>query len=244
MNISSDTLVGEVVKYNFKTASVFQKNNIDYCCGGKKSLSEACAEAGVETGNMIQNLEKIFVLTDPDSLYINGLSLSELADYIVKRHHTYVRENIEFLNRNTKKIWEVHGHNHPELFKVKELFALSAGNLIMHMQKEEILLFPYIKNLELAKKNNSIPARPVFAPITNPIALMIEEHENEGNRFSELSSVTNNYDVPQDACTTYEVTLNLLKDFENDLHRHIHLENNILFPKAVDLEKDLIGKYF
>lgn len=242
MTIYSHTLVGEVVKQNFKTASLFQQNNIDYCCGGRKSISEACAEAGIETESILNKLEKIFELTDPDSLFINGLTPAELTDYIVKRHHSYVRENIPFLQKSLGKICQVHGENHPELFRVNELFVGSAGNLTTHMQKEEIMLFPYIKSLFKAKNNNLAPPSPVFGTVSNPIAAMIDEHENEGQRFDEISALTNKYSIPEDACTTYEVTLRLLSDFENDLHRHIHLENNILFPKAVELESELIKK--
>lgn len=242
MTISSNTLVGDVVKQNFKAASLFQQNNIDFCCGGSKSLSEACAEAGVETDSLISNLEKVFAVNDPDSIWLNNLEPDELADYIVKRHHTYVRENIQFLTRNLDKICDVHGGNHPELHEVKELFLSSAGNLTMHMQKEELMLFPYIKNLVKARLNNSIPPKSVFGPVTNPIAAMIEEHQNEGERFDLIAKITDNYAVPKDGCTTYEVTINHLKDFEDDLHRHIHLENNILFPKTIDLENELVKK--
>lgn len=237
MKITSETPVGEVVKTNFKTAAMFQANKIDYCCGGSQTITEACKKAGVETDLLIGQLEEALQDSDPDTEYINNLELSELADYIVKRHHSYVQKNIPFLKQNLDKIADVHGENHPELSRVRDEFHASAGELTMHMQKEELLLFPYVKKMELAKKENRSLPSPQFGSVANPIAAMMDEHENEGERYVRISELTNNYQVPADGCTTYEVTMKQLADFEKDLHRHIHLENNILFPKAKELEK-------
>lgn len=236
MNISPDSFVKEVVRLNFKTAPLFQANNIDYCCGGDKAISVACKEAGINQEQLIKQLETLVSQKDPDSEYINNLALGELSDYIIKRHHAYVHENIPVLKRNLEKICQVHGGHHPELFEINELFISSAGELTMHMQKEEIMLFPFIQRLEKAKNESSpLPGAP-FGSVSNPIGMMMAEHQTEGNRFDEISRLSNNYQVPEDGCTTYEVTFKQLKDFENDLHRHIHLENNILFPKAIELE--------
>lgn len=236
MNISPDSLVKEVVRLNFKTAPLFQANNIDYCCGGDKAISVACKEAGINQEQLIKQLETLVSQKDPDSEYFNNLALKDLSDYIIKRHHAYVRENIPVLKRNLEKICQVHGGHHPELFEINELFISSAGELTMHMQKEEIMLFPFIQRLEKAKNESSpLPGAP-FGSVSNPIGMMMAEHQTEGNRFDEISRLSNNYQVPEDGCTTYEVTFKQLKDFENDLHRHIHLENNILFPKAIELE--------
>jgi regulator of cell morphogenesis and NO signaling len=237
MKITSESTVGEVVKLNFRTSSLFQDNNIDYCCGGEKTISDACREAGIDPGQLITELETLAAQKDPDSEYINDLGLEELCNYIVKRHHKYVRENIPLLKKNLEKICQVHGAHHPELNKINELFTASAGNLTMHMQKEEVVLFPFIQRLESAKKANSpLPSAP-FGSVSNPIAMMVAEHKDEGERFDEISGLSNNYQLPEDACSTYEVTFNQLRAFEEDLHRHIHLENNILFPKAIELEK-------
>lgn len=236
MKITPDILVGEAVKINFKTAPLFQINNIDYCCGGNKTISEACYEAGIEPGLFITELQKIVENPDPDSDYINSLELGELCDYIVKRHHFYVKKNIPFLKQNLDKICEVHSDKHPELKEIKKLFYQSAGDLIVHLQKEEIMLFPLIK--KMAKVKNDAPEieNRDLVSVINPIAIMISDHETEGKRFEKISEISDNYSIPDDACTTYIATFNQLKDFENDLHRHIHLENNILFPKAVNLE--------
>lgn len=237
MRVTSDTPVGEVVKTNFKAATMFQANKIDYCCGGDQTISEACSKAGVEADLLIEQLEEVLSDSDPDTEYINNMELSALADYIINRHHSYVQKNIPFLKQNLDKIAEVHGDNHPELATIRDEFYESAGDLTMHMQKEELLLFPYVKQMEQAKKENkSIPAPP-FGSVSSPIAAMMAEHENEGERYERLSKMTNGYQVPDDGCTTYEVTFKQLADFEKDLHRHIHLENNILFPKAKTLEE-------
>lgn len=238
MNISPDTFVKEVVRKNFKTASLFQANNIDFCCGGNRPISEACTEVGVNPEKLIMQLETVVAQNDPDSEYIDSLSLTELADYIIKRHHTYVRDNILFLTRNLEKICQVHGQHHPELFSIRDLFLASAGDLTMHMQKEEIMLFPFIKRLESAQPGSELP-QAHFGSVSNPIRMMLADHQNEGDRFAEISRLTGNYETPQDGCTTYDVTMQQLRDFENDLHRHIHLENNILFPKAIELESEM-----
>ena len=236
MNITPNSSVGEVVKLNFKTAPLFLANKIDYCCSGKKAISEACLEVGVNPDHLIKQLEALVSESDPDSEYINKLGLTDLIEYIIKRHHAYVTNSIPFLNTNLEKLCRVHGENHPELFRIKELFNGSAEALTQHMQKEEHMLFPYIKLLEQANKAGSpLPGSP-FGSVANPIAMMLAEHQNEGERFEEISKLSNNYTLPDGGCTTYDVTLKQLRDFDNDLHRHIHLENNILFPKAIALE--------
>jgi len=237
MKILSNSTVGEIVKLNFKTAPLFEANNIDFCCGGNKDIADACKEAGINPEQFITQLESLVAQKDPDSEYINNLGLDQLCSYIVKRHHAYVKENIPFIVKNLEKICQVHGEHHPELYTIKELFTRSAANLTMHMQKEEIMLFPYIQRLESAKKTNSPLPMAQFGSVSNPIRMMVAEHQDEGERFDEISRLSNNYKLPEDACSTYEVTFNQLRDFETDLHRHIHLENNILFPKAIELEK-------
>ncbi len=237
MKITLDTPVGEIVKTNFKTATLFQANKIDYCCNGHQTISAASEKAGIQPQLLVGKLEDILQETDPDTEYINNLDLADLADYIVKRHHSYVQKNIPFLKQNLDKIAQVHGENHPELVEVKDHFYVSAGELTMHMQKEELVLFPYVKKMEQAKKENNILPPSAFGSVSSPISAMMVEHQNEGERFEKIAMLTNNYQVPEDGCTTYEVTLKQLADFEKDLHRHIHLENNILFTKAKLMEE-------
>ncbi len=238
MNITSDTLVGDVVKQNLKAAPIFQKNNIDFCCGGQKSISEACDAAQVEPEKLLLELKELTDQEDPDAVYFNGLALDELADYIVKRHHAYVKSNIPFLKASLEKICQVHGTHHHELFEVAALFNESAGELTMHMQKEEIMLFPYIRKMVEARRSNTPVGNSAFGSVSNPIAMMMSEHDNEGRRFETISGLTGDYAIPEDACNTYRATLQKLQEFEEDLHRHIHLENNILFPKAIELESE------
>jgi regulator of cell morphogenesis and NO signaling len=237
MTITLNTPVGEIVKNNFKAATLFQANKIDYCCNGHQTISEASEKAGIEAHALVDELELILQNNDPDTEYINNLELSDLADYIVKRHHSYVQKNIPFLKQNLEKIARVHGENHPELVEVRDQFFTSAGELTMHMQNEELILFPYVKQMEKARRENNGLPKSTFGSVSSPISAMMVEHQNEGERFEKISVLTNDYHVPEDGCTTYEVTLKQLADFEQDLHRHIHLENNILFTKAKLLEE-------
>jgi regulator of cell morphogenesis and NO signaling len=239
MEITSDTRIGDIVKTNFKTAQVFDKNKIDFCCGGGISLAEACLKSNTDIDTLLNELEALVVRKDPDSIYIDSLALDELCDYIEKRHHAYVSENIPFLLQKLRKLCDVHGSNHPEVFDIKELFEAAAGNLSAHMKKEELILFPYIR--KMTKYQTEKPnAKKEFGHIQNTIDLMEAEHQTEGMRFEKISLFSNTFTCPPDGCNTFQVTYQTLKDFEQDLHRHIHLENNILFKKAIVLENELI----
>lgn len=239
MEISEKITVGEIVKENYKTAQIFDRNNIDFCCGGGISLEKACEKANVEIALLLTELEAAVHENDPDSKYIDSMELDELCDYIEKRHHSYVNDNIPFLSEKLNKLCNVHGENHPELFKVRELFETAAGNLTTHMKKEELILFPHIRRLVKFKTGAaSGPAN--FGGIDAPIQAMLNEHQAEGERFFEIAALTSNYSCPPDGCNTYRITYQTLSDFEQDLHRHIHLENNILFLKALALEKEII----
>lgn len=239
MEIKSNTIIGDIVRVNFKTAQLFEKNKIDFCCGGQISLAEACEKSDVDIKQLIPELELLVQLSDPDSKYLEGLELDDLCEYIIKRHHTYVSENIPFLKQNLLKLCQVHGESHPELFEVAKLFGDGADNLSLHMQKEETVLFPYIAKMVDLKKAGNINSD--FAGgVLEPINQMILEHVVEGERFEKISGITQNYTPPADGCATYQVTYKSLQEFEQDLHRHIHLENNILFKKAAELENELL----
>jgi regulator of cell morphogenesis and NO signaling len=241
MGINTNTSVGDIVKVNFKTAQIFEKNSIDFCCGGGVSLGEACSKANVDIDQLIPELESLVLLNDPDSKYIDGLELNELCDYIEKRHHSYVSETIPFLQQKLQKLCDVHGDNHSELFEVKELFDGAAENLSAHMKKEELILFPYIRKMAKYIRED-LNGKSEFGEALKTIELMNEEHQTEGERFEKISTLTSSYTCPPDGCGTYQVTYKTLKDFEIDLHRHIHLENNILFKKALLMENELINK--
>lgn len=241
MEINTNTSVGEIVKANFKTAQIFDKNKIDFCCNGGVSLEEACEKSKVDINLLVPELEALVALNDPDSTYIDGLELDELCDYIEKRHHSYVSENIPFLQEKLQKLCDVHGDHHPELFEIKELFAGASENLSAHMKKEELILFPYIRKMVKHKKEG-LDTKDELGKAKETIETLDDEHQTEGERFVKISNLTSSYTCPPDGCRTFQVTYQTLKDFENDLHRHIHLENNILFKKALVLEDELINK--
>ena len=167
-------------------------------------------------------------------------SIDLLADYIEKKHHRYVQDKTLEIQPYLDKICKVHGERHPELLEIKEEFNASAGELAAHMKKEELILFPFIRKMTKAKLENTKVDAAHFGTVKNPIQMMMNEHTVEGNRFRKIEELSNNYTPPLDACNTYRVSFALLKEFEQDLHLHIHLENNILFPRAIEIEKELI----
>ncbi len=241
MDINKNTIVGDIVKANFKTAQIFDKNGIDFCCGGGISLGEACKKSNLDIDLLVPELEILVQLNDPDSKYIDGLELDQLCDYIEKRHHSYVSENIPFLQEKLQKLCDVHGENHTELFEIKQLFDGAAENLSAHMKKEELMLFPYIRKMVLSKGNKN-SGKGEFGHASQMIAVMDAEHQTEGVRFEKISALSSSYTCPPDGCSTFQITYQTLKDFEIDLHRHIHLENNILFKKALILESEFLNK--
>lgn len=240
MIITQETHVGETVRKNFTTARIFEAHKIDFCCGGDISIREASEQAGVDPELLMSRLNAVMEKEDKDSVSIENLSLKNLSDHILTKHHTYVNGTIPFLLQKLQKLCEVHGENHPELFEVKAQFADAAGNLSTHMYREESILFPYIRRLEEVQQSGN-EKFPDYLGIEGPVREMMTEHQTEGDRFKKIANITDHYQVPPDGCSTFEVTYKTLEEFVNDLHRHIHLENNILFPKALELEKEVIG---
>lgn len=234
MRISGESVVGEIVKENFKTAQVFERMKIDFCCGGEITLQVACKKYDVDLNNLVDELELAMTIEDADSIYFNTISLAELCDYIEKRHHTYVSSTAPFIQQKLQKLCEVHGLNHPELFVIKDEFDEAVSNLMAHMKDEEEVLFPVCRKLESIKTDKDLGLK-----ILTSIAQMKGEHDTEGDRFKRISILSENYTCPPDGCNTFRVTFQTLKDFENDLHRHIHLENNILFIKTSEILKSI-----
>lgn len=232
--------IGEIVAQNYKAAAVFKSYNIDFCCKGNRTIYEACAQRGIPEEALKKALEKAVQETDSGSPKFDSWASDLLADYIEKKHHRYVKRILPEINAYLDKVCKVHGNNHPELFEVQKLFRESARELANHMQKEEIILFPFVRKLAEAdagdKKNIN---RPPFGTVGNPIEMMMHEHDAEGERFRKIAQLTDGYTPPVDACNTYKVAFALLQEFEEDLHQHIHLENNILFPKAIALEEQM-----
>lgn len=234
--VTKEKTIGEMVAEDFKAAEVFRKYKIDFCCKGNRTIEEACENKKFNIDDVYKDLENLSNQKSND-IDFNSWPLDLLADYVEKTHHRYVEENTAVLLQYLNKLCKVHGDRHPELFEINELFVESAKDLGAHLKKEELLLFPFIKKMVAAKQKGENVEKPHFGSVENPVAMMKHEHTIEGDRFVKIAALTNNYQFPEDACGTYQVTFKMLEDFEKDLHIHIHLENNILFPKAIELEK-------
>lgn len=238
--MEENQIIGELVAKDYRTASVFKKYSIDFCCQGNRTIEEACEKKNIDTKKVLEDLVAMMESKSESTSDYQSWPLDLLADYIEKKHHRYVQEKTLEIQPYLDKICKVHGERHPELLKIKEEFNASAGELAAHMKKEELILFPFIRKMTKAKLENAKVDAAHFGTVKNPIQMMMSEHTVEGNRFMKIEELTNNYTPPQDACNTYRVSFALLKEFEQDLHLHIHLENNILFPKAIEIEKELI----
>ena len=221
--------IGEIVANDFRAASMFKEAGIDFCCGGNKSLTAACKEKGVDAALFALQLKTLAQTPVSGALNFKEWELGFLSDYIMNTHHKFVLKNLPELVFYTQKIANVHGDHHPELIEVASLFTKINEELLQHLNNEEGVLFPAIKE---AEKNVS-PV--VNATIISEITRMQGEHEFAGGAMDKINVLTNNYLIPEDACNTYRVSLKLLEQFEDDLHIHVHLENNILYPKALKL---------
>ena len=236
MIISESKTVAEIVTENIKTADVFKKYGIDFCCGGGISIEKICANKKIDTSLLIKDLEAIDSAVSRAYNY-DTWELDFLIDHIINIHHSYVVESIPVLLEYAVKVAKVHGHHYTEVVKINELFIVVAEELSMHMQKEEMILFPFVKQLVQAKKDGTQVPKSQFRTVGNPIQMMEQEHENAGDIFKEIAELSNNYTPPAEACNTFKALYSKLSEFEQDLHQHIHLENNILFPKAIQLEQ-------
>jgi regulator of cell morphogenesis and NO signaling len=229
--------LGEIVAKDLRKAEVFKKYGLDFCCGGKKTVKEACAEKGLDVTKVeqeLQNSEKSSFTARP--LPYNDWSLDFLADYIVNTHHSYVKKTIPDVRGYAEKVAKVHGAHHPELLQINKLAQEVCDEMSAHMVKEETVLFPYVKQL-VASTNGKVKFGNLDT-VETPINMMEMEHEVVGNNMDKIREISNNYALPEDACGSYAYLFKTLDEFENDLHIHVHLENNILFPKALDLEKN------
>ncbi len=234
-----DETLGQIAAKDLRKADVFKKYGIDFCCGGKKTVKEACAEKGLDVTKIEQELQQADEALSSRAIPYNEWNLDFLADYIVNTHHSYVKNTLPELVGYANKVADVHGQQHPELNKIKSLVDAVNAELSGHMVKEEKVLFPYIKTLVLADSNEQIPEAAHFGTIQNPINMMEMEHELVGKKLAEIRALSNNYTLPEDGCASYSLLYKMLDEFENDLHLHVHLENNILFPKALGMEKKL-----
>ncbi len=239
MNTVEKHTIGEFVAQDFRTAALFSKYKIDFCCKGNQTLEEVCEKKGLDSNIIQDELNALLESKSDSAIDFKSWPTDLLIDYIEKTHHRYVEEKSTTLLLYLDKLCKVHGERHPELFEIAGHFKICAGELAQHMKKEELILFPFVKKMYYALRDNTTLELPHFGTVDNPIAMMQEEHENEGERFSKIAQLTNDYNPPADACQTYKVTFAMLKEFEQDLHKHIHLENNIVFPKAKTMEAQL-----
>lgn len=219
---------------------VFEKLGIDFCCGGKRPLTEACAATGVDVSNVVAELEsaEAAIQQGREAAAKNWAagSVGEVIDQILQRHHTYVRSEAPRLQQLFAKVASKHGENHPELIHARELFDALAGELAVHLMKEEQILFPYILRMEESQLSGEPVPPSCFGTVKNPISMMFMEHDSAGEILKQIRRQTNDLKSPDDACVSYQSLYRDLLAFEADLHQHIHLENNILFPRALAME--------
>lgn len=239
MLIDTERTVGELVAEDYRRASAFKKFGLDFCCGGGAPLREACLRKGIALEAMCKELEAATCNDVTSQQEFDRWELDFLADYILNVHHTYVRSKLPEISDYAKKVSTVHGEHHPETKEIARHFQAIKEELTSHMAKEEQILFPYVKKLLASKRQNIKLSNPPFGTVKNPIHMMEQEHQFAGDEMKEIRLLSNNYEPPQGACNTYRVFYSNLKDFEENLHQHIHLENNILFPKAVLLEESM-----
>ena len=229
MKTNKQTKIGDIVTLDFRAAEVFKKAGIDFCCGGNQSLEDACRDKNLDVTAIESQLQQLENFAPDSSHKFNEWKLDFLCDYIVNTHHQTVMNLLPQLTFYTQKIAEVHGNNHPELLEIAGLFAQVNTELHQHLRNEEEVLFPAIKEV---LKTNSDESK---ATIVSEITRMTGEHEFAGGAMDKINELSRRYAVPEDGCNTYRVAYKLLEQFEDDLHIHVHLENNILYPKAMKL---------
>ncbi|MDY0221369.1 MAG: iron-sulfur cluster repair di-iron protein [Desulfobacterium sp.] len=227
--------IGEIVAEDYRTAAVFEKYGIDFCCGGNVPLTTACQKNGLDVQTVQQEIEAAKSEPLDRSQNYAAWELSFLADYIVNTHHGYLNEEMAPIASYAHKISDVHGGRHPEVIKIAAIFDKIVSDMTGHLIEEEEVLFPAIKRAEAVKKKGGLSVKKDSEIIRISLEKLQGEHEEIGDAVHEIRHLANNYAIPEDVCNTFVVTYKKLKEFEDDLHRHVHLENNILFPKAMEL---------
>ncbi|MGH9448319.1 MAG: iron-sulfur cluster repair di-iron protein, partial [Terriglobia bacterium] len=235
MEIDITKPLKEIVLGMPASAKVFEQLGIDYCCGGNRRLEDACQAAGLSVGDVVRSLEAAgsAARTQHDAVGWSGQPLASLMNHIVEKHHTFCRQEVARLEPLFDKVIEKHGPAHPELRRIKALFSGLSKELLMHLVKEEQTLFPYISRMEEAARRGVTFPRPPFGTVQNPVRMMVLEHDNAGAALHEIRGLSVNYQPPPDACNSYRALYEALQSFESDMHEHVHLENNVLFPRAV-----------
>lgn len=239
VSFTSETRVGDVVREFAQTARVFESHGIDFCCGGKRSLAEACNGKGVSADALIQELAQAASVQSSHRTDYDQWSPTRLAQHIVTQHHGYIRSYLPDILKFTQRVADVHGDRFAYLGEIAQTARRLGDELTSHMMKEERILFPFIQAMDEAQQSGGQMPLAMFGSVCNPIRMMEHEHDEAGALLKRLRELSSDYDPPREACTTWSVSWQMLKAFEEDLHLHIHLENNILFPKAAELERHL-----
>lgn len=229
--------VREIAIEHPATVKVFESLGIDYCCGGKRTLNDACERAGVSVQRALNLLATVEEAASADVANWAGAGAGELISHIVGRHHSYVRSESPRLVTMLEKVVSRHGQEHLELASIRDLFGALTGELSAHMLKEEKILFPYLEQMESAISRGAAPPQAVFDSVEMPISRMLADHDDAGELLAEMRELSSGYRVPDSACPTYRALYHGLEEFERDLHHHVHLENNILFPRALRMEQ-------
>ena len=229
-----ETSVGQLAAERSEAVAVLEQAGVDFCCGGDRSLNDACRAANVDPQSVLDKIDReVAKGCDVSAVDWSSAPLTELCDHIEQTHHAFLREQLPFLTQLIDKVVDAHGKNHSELYDVRRVFGELRAELEPHMMKEEQILFPAVRALELASHQVTFP----FGSVQNPIRMMEHEHDNAGQALRRLRELTSEFTAPDDACNTYRALLDWLEYLEADLHLHIHKENNILFPRAVELER-------
>lgn len=237
MNQIAEKTIREIALEAPATTRVFEEFKIDYCCGGRRSIEDVCQAAGIDPKVLTDRINAVMENKDTvDGDHPEDKKPTALIGYILDKHHVFTAQELERLTPIMAKVLSRHGENHPELFELDMVFTALADSLIPHMRKEEGVLFPYIQMLEAAADGLTPAPMSHFGTVQNPIRMMMSEHDIDGDRLKRMRAITDDYTLPDGACPTYTALYAGLQDLERDLHRHIHLENNVLFPAAANLE--------
>lgn len=227
MNTFATQTLGQIVAGNYKAASVFDKYELDFCCGGKRTLEDACQRKHINVSDVEKDLETVLG-NGPEPTAFKDMGPSMLISYILIHHHFYIQQNMPLIQQHLDKVAFKHGDNFPYMKKVAELFSELGDELMMHMKKEEMILFPAIREMERLQSLGE-PISAGLLNVTTPMMVMEKEHEIAGGLMEEIRTLTGHYSIPDGACTTFRISQMELKEFEEKLHEHVHLENNILF---------------
>lgn len=230
--------VGAVAAVDYRITEVFARHSIDYCCGGDKTIQQACAEQQISPEALLAEINEAVEKGSAAHNY-NDWALDFLADYITNEHHAYVHRMAPLMSGMMDAVLVAHGDHHPELREIRRIWQALSGELIMHMQKEDLMLFPFIKRLMRSQQAGEQVPTPRFGSAAELIEQMEGEHESTGDQLAALSDLTNDFTAPEDACNTFGALYGYLAEFQGKTKEHVHLENNILFPKAIVLEKQL-----